>query len=231
MCPVVKDGKALLVRRKKGEKMVVYLIENGYADERTANAMRKVLRGFFVPVAYQQYAYADYPLPIGQGQTISAPSIVAFMTKMLDVQPGMKILEIGAGCGYQSSILAELVGPKGVVYSVERVPEMVELARMNIAKLEYNNITVIYGDGTLGYPDAAPYDRIIVTCGAPQVPQPLIDQLKEGGKMLIPVGQMFWQDLIRVERGKGKEIKQNSILPVTFVPLIGKYGHKEQPLP
>ena len=214
--------------KEENEKMVAYLIENGYADERTANAMRKVLRGLFVPVAYQQYAYADHPLPIGEGQTISAPSIVAFMTKMLNVQPGMKILEIGAGCGYQASILAELVGPKGVVYSVEKVPEMVELARMNITKLGYNNVMVIYGDGTLGYPDVAPYERIIVTCGAPQIPLPLLEQLKESGRMLIPIGQMFGQDLILAEKIEGK-IKQNAILPVIFVPLIGKYGHKEQP--
>lgn len=210
------------------ERMVQYLLAAGYADDRTADAMRKVLRGLFVPVAYQQHAYADYPLPIGQGQTISAPSIVAFMTRMLHAEPGMKVLEIGAGSGYQAAILAELVGPKGMVYTVERVPEMVELARDNIAKTKYDNVKLIYGDGTLGYPDAAPYDRIIVTCGAPQVPQPLIDQLKEGGRMLIPVGAMFWQDLMLVEKIEGK-IMQQAILPVMFVPLIGKYGYAAPP--
>lgn len=211
------------------ERMVQYLLAAGYADIMTADAMRKVLRELFVPAMYEQHAYADYPLPIGQNQTISAPSIVAFMTRMLRAEPGMKILEIGAGSGYQAAILAELVGPKGAVYTIERIPEVMELARTNVAKLKYDNIKLIYGDGTLGYPDAAPYDRIIVTCGAPQIPQPLLEQLKEGGRMLIPVGAMFWQDLMLVEKDEKGTVRQQAILPVMFVPLIGEYGYKEQP--
>lgn len=214
--------------KEDNERMIQHLLGAGYADESTANAMRKVLRGLFVPVAYQQYAYSDYPLPIGQGQTISAPSIVSFMTKHLDVKPGMKILEIGAGSGYQAAILAELVGPKGMIYTVERIPEVIETARSNLAKLKHKNIRIIYGDGTHGYPDAAPYDRILVACGAPKIPQPLLDQLKESGRMLIPIGQMFWQDLVFVQK-IGGEIKQQAILPVMFVPLIGEFGFKEAP--
>jgi protein-L-isoaspartate(D-aspartate) O-methyltransferase len=213
---------------EENAKMVEYLLAFGYADQKTADAMRKVPRELFVPPMYREQAYADYPLPIGYDQTISAPSIVAFMTRMLHVERGMKILEIGAGSGYQAAILAELVGEGGYIYTIERIPEIIEIAKTNLSKLKYRNISVIYGDGTLGHIDAAPYDRIIVTCGAPQIPQPLLDQLKDGGRMLIPVGAMFWQDLMLIEKIDGK-IRQQPILPVMFVPLIGKYGYKEYP--
>lgn len=211
----------------ENEKMVQYLLENGYADERTASAMRKVLREFFIPDIYKQHAYVDSPLPIGAGQTISAPSIVAIMTTKLEVKPGMKILEVGAGSGYQAAILCELVGESGKVYTIERVPELIEQARMNISKIGYKNIEIIYGDGTLGYKEASPYDRIIVTAGAPRVPPPLIEQLKMGGKMIIPVGALYWQDLVLLEKSESG-IEEKNLLPVMFVPLIGEYGYKSE---
>ena len=207
--------------------MIKYLVENGYADERVANAMKRVPRILFVPEIYKQHAYADSPLPISGGQTISAPSIVALMTTQLDVKENMKVLEIGAGSGYQTAIIAELIGPNGIIYSVERIPELIELSKRNIESLGFKNVRIIYGDGTLGYKDGAPYDRIIVTAGAPQIPPPLLEQLKVNGKMIIPVGPMFWQDLLLIEKTEKNEIKETKLLPVMFVPLVGKYGYKE----
>lgn len=210
---------------ERNEEMIELLLSQGYADERVAAAMRKVPRELFVPEEYARSAYSDTPLPIGFGQTISAPSIVAFMTKMLDAQEGMKVLEIGSGSGYQAAILAELVGFSGVVYTVERIPQLIEFARKNVEKLGCSNIKFIEGDGTKGYPQEAPYDRIIVTAASPSIPQPLIDQLKENGKMLIPVGSRIFQDLELVLK-KGKEIESSTLMPVVFVPLIGEFGYR-----
>jgi protein-L-isoaspartate(D-aspartate) O-methyltransferase len=207
------------------EEMLELLLGQGYADEKVANAMRKVPREFFVPPDYARNAYFDAPLPIGFGQTISAPSIVAFMSKFLDVQEGMKILEIGSGSGYQAAILAELAGNSGVVYTVERIQELIQLARGNIEKLSITNVKFIEGDGTKGYLPEAPYDRIIVTAASPSIPQPLIDQLKDGGKLLIPVGSRMFQDLELVVK-IGKEIEVSNLMPVVFVPLIGEFGYR-----
>ena len=210
---------------KTNGEMVAYLLGAGYADARVADAMLSVDRGRFVPPGYQEHAYEDYPLPIGAGQTISAPSIVAIMSRELDVRPGMKILEVGAGSGYQAAILAWLAGAKGRVVSVERLSEVAELAKRNLAQFNFANLEVAYGDGTKGYPQEAPYDRIIVTAAAPSIPKPLIEQLKDGGRMLIPVGPSIWQDLILVEK-RGGAVSQKSILPVMFVPLVGEYGFR-----
>jgi len=209
----------------KNEEMIELLLAQGYADERVAAAMRKVPREVFVPDEYARNAYSDTPLPIGFGQTISAPSIVAFMSKSLDVKEGMKILEVGSGSGYQAAILAELVGGSGVVYTVERIPQLIEFAKKNTEKLGYTNIRFIEGDGTRGHPPEAPYDRIIVTAASPSIPQPLIEQLKEEGKMLIPVGSRMFQDLELVVK-IGKEIQVSNLLPVVFVPLVGEFGYK-----
>jgi protein-L-isoaspartate(D-aspartate) O-methyltransferase len=209
----------------KNEEMIELLLAQGYADERVAAAMRKVPREVFVPDEYARNAYSDTPLPIGFGQTISAPSIVAFMSKSLDVKEGMKILEVGSGSGYQAAILAELVGGSGVVYTVERIPQLIEFAKKNTEKLGYTNIRFIEGDGTRGHPPEAPYDRIIVTAASPSIPQPLIEQLKEEGKMVIPVGSRMFQDLELVVK-IGKEIQVSNLLPVVFVPLVGEFGYK-----
>jgi len=210
---------------QSNEEMVAYLLEQGYADERVANAMRKIDRAIFVSKEYERYAYADTPLPIGKDQTISAPGVVAFMSKSLDAREGMKILEVGSGSGYQAAILAELVGGKGRVYTVERILELVMLARSNIAKLGYKNVEFIHGDGTKGYKEKAPFDRVIVTAAAPSIPPPLVEQLVDGGRLLIPVGNKFWQDLQLVER-YGKKTKITNIMPVVFVPLVGEFGHR-----
>ena len=208
------------------KRMIKYLLHSDFIDEKIADVFRKVKRGEFVPSIHKKYAYADNPLPIGKGQTISAPSIVGFMTKMLDVKEGMKILEVGSGSGWQCAILAEIVGKEGKIFTVERISELVKEAKDKVEKIGYKNVEFVYGDGTLGHKKNAPYDRIIVTAAAPEIPPPLIEQLKSGGKLIIPVGPLFWQDLILVE--KNKEIKKKSLMPVMFVPLIGKYGHKER---
>ena len=207
------------------EEMIELLFGQGYADDRVAEAMKKVPREIFVQQDYVKSAYSDTPLPIWLGQTISAPSIVAFMSKSLDVHEGMKILEIGSGSGYQAAILAELTGNIGVVYTVERIPELIALAKGNVEKLGFTNIKFIEGDGTKGYPQEAPYDRIIVTAASPSIPQPLIDQLKDEGKMLIPVGSRMFQDLELVVKIR-KEVETSNLMPVVFVPLIGEFGYK-----
>jgi protein-L-isoaspartate(D-aspartate) O-methyltransferase len=147
------------------------------------------------------------------------------MSKSLDVRKGMKILEVGSGSGYQAAILAELVGANGKIYTVERIIELVMLARSNTSKLGYKNIEFIHGDGTKGYEEKAPFDRIIVTAAAPSIPPPLLDQLIDGGKLIIPVGNKFWQDLQLVEK-YGKETRITNIMPVVFVPLLGEFGYK-----
>jgi protein-L-isoaspartate(D-aspartate) O-methyltransferase len=205
--------------------MIQLLYAQGYADDRVAKAMEKAPRELFVASDYVRSAYSDTPLPIGFGQTISAPSIVAFMSKSLDVQEGMKILEIGSGSGYQAAILAELTGSSGAVYTIERIPELIELAKANVEKLGYANLKFIEGDGTKGHAEEAPYDRIIVTAASPSVPQPLIDQLKDEGKLLIPVGSRIFQDLELVVKTRFGEETSN-LMPVVFVPLIGEFGYK-----
>lgn len=190
-------------------------------SERVLDAMKKVPRHLFVPPPYRAQAYADHPLPIGEDQTISAPHMVAMMCDLLDLLNGMIVLEIGAGCGYHAAIMAELVGEDGHVYTMDRLSSLVNSASENLRKAGYSNVTVLLGDGTLGIPDHAPYDRISVACAAPDVPPPLIDQLKSGGKMVIPIGRHF-QELYLVEKING--IMKNEKGGVIFVPLIGKYG-------
>jgi len=192
-------------------------------SERVVEAMRKVPRHKFVPVEFRNHAYTDCPLPIGRNQTISAPHMVAVMCDLLDLQNGMKVLEVGAGCGYHAAVMAELVG-KGHVYAIERWKSLAEMARKNLRSTGYKNVTIIEGDGTLGYPRHAPYERISVACSAPDVPPPLLKQLKKNGKIVIPLGRYF-QELYLIEKKNG--IIRNEKGGVMFVPLIGKYGfHK-----
>lgn len=169
----------------------------------------------------ERYAYDDVPLPIGDGQTISAPSMVAVMCDALDIREGMSVLEVGTGLGYHAAVMALLAGP-GKVYTVERVPGLAEKARRLLKELGFGNVDVFLSDGSEGLPLHAPYDRISVACSAPAIPPPLTDQLKEGGKMVIPIGQ-FYQDLILVEKVDGK-VHTSSKGGVAFVPLVGKYG-------
>ena len=198
-------------------------------DGRVAEAMLSVPRELFVPEAYRQLAYDDRPLPIGEGQTISAPSIVARMTELLDVREGHKVLEVGTGSGYQAAVLAMLVGGSGHVWTIERIRSLAEAAEARLRSLGLlGRVTVVVGDGTLGYPPAAPFDRIIVTAAAPSIPQPLVDQLSPGGKLVIPVGSKEEQTLLVVTKEEGG-LRIARDLEVIFVPLIGKYGWPGQP--
>lgn len=194
-------------------------------SEKVIKAMYKVPRELFILPNLRDYAYVDTPLPIGYGQTISAPHMVALMTEVLDPKEGDKVLEVGTGSGYQAAILAEIVGDSGHVYTIEIVKELVEFARENLRRAGYlNRVTVIHGDGTLGYEAEAPYDRIIVTAAAPEIPKPLIDQLKPGGRLVIPVGDLYIQYLTIVTKDLNNNIKVERGTPCVFVPLIGKYG-------
>lgn len=202
------------------------LIESlrNYVSDRVVEAMSRVPRELFVPDELRPMAYEDRPLPIGHGQTISAPHMVAIMCDLLDLHEGMKVLEVGGGCGYHAAVMAELVGPSGHVYSVERIPELVEMARRNLERAGYRNVSMILGDGTLGYSEQAPYDRISVAASAPDIPEPLKEQLRPGGRMVIPVGS-YSQDLLVAT--KNHEIRVERAMGVIFVPLIGEHGFKD----
>jgi len=192
----------------------------GIHDPRVLAVMKEIPRHLFVPPPYDKSAYQDCPLPIGNGQTISQPYIVALMTELLMAQPTDTILEIGTGCGYQAAILSVLVRK---VTTMERIPEVAELARANLTTLGSKNIDVIVGDGTQGYPQKAPYDGIIITAATPSVPRPLLEQLADGGRLVAPVGGREIQELIRI-RKKGGSITEEHHGGVRFVPLIGECG-------
>jgi len=196
------------------------LASRGIHDSRVIEAMRKVPRHLFVDEALQEQAHSDHPLPIGDKQTISQPYIVALMTESLELKGNEKVLEIGTGSGYQSAILAELTSR---VFSVERYPNLAYRANQVLQKLGYKNIIIRVADGTLGWPEEAPFDGIVVTAGAPQIPQPLVDQLAEGGKLVVPVGDRITQDLILVERF-GDRVNRTNLGGVRFVDLVGKCG-------
>ena len=183
-------------------------------------AMGKVPRHRFVPVGQEALACGNYPLPIGHGQTISQPFIVALMTELLQLNKHARVLEIGSGCGYQTAVLAELAGQ---VYSIEIVEPLGRRAADRLMELGYRNAEVRIGDGYAGWPEHAPYDAIIVTAAAPHIPQPLLDQLRGGGRMVIPLGEPYLtQELVVVEKQKmGGLIRSSEILPVSFVPLTG----------
>lgn len=208
------------------DRLILSLLRMGYIDTSEVEAaMRAVPREEFVLQELRDDAYVDAPLPIGSGQTISAPHMVAIMLERLRLRPGMNVLEVGAGSGYHAAAVAELVRPGGHVYTVERLEALAEFARRNLQRAAYSeDVTVVVADGSKGLPEHAPYDRIFVACGAPSVPSPLVDQLAEGGLMLVPVGGMHYQDLIKVEKRDGRLIKTNEGGCV-FVPLVGEHGH------
>jgi protein-L-isoaspartate(D-aspartate) O-methyltransferase len=197
------------------------------------SAMRAVPREEFVPKNLQDYAYVDTPLPIGYGQTISAIHMVAMMCEALNLKPGHKVLEVGAGSGYHAAVVAEIVAPKGAselghVYTIEVIPKLVEFARNNLERTGYSSrVTVCHGDGSKGYPAEAPYDRVFVTAAAPNIPNPLIEQLKPGGLLVIPVGGLhLFQSLLLVEKGLDGKTSVKNLGGVAFVPLVGEYGWK-----
>ncbi len=194
----------------------------GISDPKVLKAFQKVERHRFVLPEYLPKAYEDYPLPIDEGQTISQPYIVAFMTESLDLKPSDKILEIGTGSGYQAAILAEICDS---VFTIEIFPKLGEKASNLFSELGYKNIFSKIGDGYKGWHENAPFEAIIVTCSPTHIPQPLKEQLAEGGRMIIPVGSYPSQSLVLLEKQKGK-IKQKKILPVRFVPMIDDKGKK-----
>jgi protein-L-isoaspartate(D-aspartate) O-methyltransferase len=196
------------------------IISRGIRDSGVIEAMKKVPRHLFVEEALQSQGYSDHPLPIGEKQTISQPYMVALMTEALQLTGKEKVLEIGAGSGYQTAILAEL-GEK--VFSIERIRSLAIRARKLLYELGYFNVEIKIFDGTYGWVEVGPFDAIIVTAGAPDIPQPLIDQLTIGGRLVIPVGDAFVQDLIRVTK-TGEGIKREDLGGCRFVKLIGRYG-------
>ena len=193
----------------------------GRISDRVIQAMARVPREIFVPEHLRSHAYDDTPLPIGNGQTISAPHMVAIMCDLLDLQPEMTVLEVGGGSGYHAAVMAQIIGPKGHVYSVERIHELAERAKKNLDMAGIFNVTMVEGDGSSGLSDHAPYDRISVAATAPAVPEPIKEQLKRGGKLVIPVG-VANQELLLVTRKNGFAIEEK--MAVVFVPLIGEHG-------
>ena len=213
--PLASDESELSRAR---ERMVAEQVEaRGVKSARVLNAMRTVPRHEFVPEAARRDAYGDHPLPIGHGQTISQPYIVGFMTDALGLTGGEKVLEVGTGSGYQSAVLAQMAS---AVYSIEIVAPLAEEARDRMARLGYRNVFVRAGDGYKGWPEAAPFDAIIVTAAAPKVPEPLKAQLKDGGRLVIPVGDSN-QELVVLTR-RGDTFEERRVLPVTFVPMTGE---------
>jgi protein-L-isoaspartate(D-aspartate) O-methyltransferase len=207
-------------------RLVESLKRRGYISTISVEAaMLRVPREEFLPESIRDDAYVDTPLPIGDRQTVSAPHMVAIMVEHLDLRPGMKVLEIGAGSGYHAAVCAEIVGQEGHIYTVERISSLSSFAEANLKKTGYASVvTVIFGDGTKGLPEHAPYDRIFVAAGAPYIPPPLTEQIAEGGRLLVPVGGRFYQDLIRIEK-RGAELKKESLGGCVFVPLIGEHGY------
>jgi protein-L-isoaspartate(D-aspartate) O-methyltransferase len=202
-------------------RMVKTQIEvRGIQNADVLAALQKVERHRFVPEKYVSQAYSDHPLPIGEGQTISQPYIVAFMTEVLNLRRSDKVLEIGTGSGYQAAILGELCDS---VYTIEIVEVLGKRAALLLDDLGYENVQVMVGDGYKGWPEFAPFDAIIVTCSPTQVPQPLQEQLAEGGRMVIPVGDRGTQELVLLTKRDGK-LRQDHILPVRFVPMVDSTG-------
>lgn len=198
------------------KRMIQQLKEYGIEDKKVLAAMNKVPRHNFIPVEYRIDPYGDHPGPIGYGQTISQPYIVAYMTERLALAPGEKILEIGTGSGYQAAVLAEL-GAR--VYSIEIIPELAEHARRVLSQEGFEDVQVLTGDGYKGWPEHAPFDAVIVTCAPTEIPVALVEQLKNGGRMILPLGGRSYQRLV-ICRKRGGEVVVEEDLPVRFVPMV-----------
>lgn len=206
------------------ERMVQLIAARGVKEERVLEALRKVPRHLFV-TGMQTQAYGDHALPIGAAQTISQPYVVARMTELLEVRPDSSVLEIGTGSGYQTAILALLARR---VYSLERIPELAQQAIPRIRQLGMENVKIQVFDGTVGWSEWAPYDRILVTAGAPKVPEPLLDQLAPGGVLVVPEGQMSVQKLVTYRKSARGDLRRREGEDVAFVPLLGRHGWKAQ---
>jgi protein-L-isoaspartate(D-aspartate) O-methyltransferase len=205
---------------KKREDLVLQTIEKrGVTNKAVLKSMRTVKRHLFVPENNVPNAYEDRPLPIGYGQTISQPFIVAYMTEIINPKPEFKVLEIGTGSGYQAAILAEIVKE---VYTIEIIADLGNAAAARLKKLGYHNVNVNVTDGYFGWPEHGPYDAIIVTAAAEFVPPPLLDQLKEGGKIVIPIGSPFMNQMLMLVEKNGKKVTTKNLMPVVFVPFTRK---------
>ncbi|MDH4209589.1 MAG: protein-L-isoaspartate(D-aspartate) O-methyltransferase [Anaerolineae bacterium] len=218
-----KSTKSTDYDQARARMVADQLVARGISDERVLEAMRKIPRHLFVPESRRSQAYHDRPLSIGYGQTISQPYIVAFMTASLELTGEEKVLEIGTGSGYQTAILCQLARH---VISIECIDELADSARKTLANLGYDTVEVILGDGSAGLPEEAPFDAIMFTAAAPEVPWPLRQQLAAGGQLVGPVGSRYDQTLVRLRR-RGADWKRDVLGPVIFVPLIGKHGWQE----
>jgi len=206
------------------QDLAEYWIRNGVIkDNRVIKAFMDIKRELFVPEEYKLHAYGDYPVTIPGGQTISQPTTVLLMTEALDIKHGNKVLEVGAGSGYQAAILSKLVENKGKIITTEIISELIDYANANLKKARIKNVKIIHTDGSQGYEKEAPYDRIIVTAACPKIPKPLVDQLKEDGLIVAPVGSRYSQQVIKGKKIKGQLITE-SMGEFMFVPLRGKYG-------
>lgn len=214
------------LERRRDRMIENHLKARGIKDP-VLGAMRQVPREAFVPEEMIEFAYEDSPLPIGEGQTISQPYIVAAMTQQLELSKGDRVLEIGTGSGYAAAILSRIAAE---VFTIERHKRLIKAAEKRFRRLGYDNIHIRHGDGSLGWAEHAPYDAIVVTAGSPDVPQPLKDQLAVGGRMVIPIGSTRQrQKLLRVQRKSQNDYQQEDIIPVRFVPLVGAAGWKKRP--
>lgn len=218
------------------EKLIDNLVREGILRSPTViNAMRALPRADFLPENMQPYSAEDTPLPIGFGQTASAPHMVSIMNEALQLEIGHNVLEVGAGSGWHAATIAEIIAPHeaprtnwGHVYTVEIVQGLADFARKTIMKAGYGDrVTIVSGDGSMGYVEKAPYDRVLVTAAAPSVPEPLLEQLKPSGIMLIPVGSAsLFQNLVKITKGSNGKMKEENLGGVAFVPLTGRYGHQ-----
>ena len=216
-CSSARDGDDAALARAREEMVASQIAARGVRDPRTLAALREVPRHLFVPGESRGQAYADHPIPIGHGQTISQPYIVAFMTEAAGLRGGETVLEVGTGSGYQAAVLARIAAR---VYTIEIVAPLAEASAALLKSLGYANVSVRAGDGYLGWPEAAPFDAILVTAAAPRIPEPLKQQLKDGGRLVLPVGDE-WQELVVVTR-RGDRFEERRVLPVRFVPMTGK---------
>ncbi len=210
----------------ENDRLISYLKAEGVIrTERVERAMRAVDRALFVPSGQSSSAYADHPLPIGCGQTISAPHMVAIMAEELMAVEGQKVLEIGSGSGYHAAVVSRLILPGGKLYSVEVVPKLADIARENVRRAGVQNVEVMEGDGSIGHEKEAPYDRIYYTCAAPKVPDRVMGQVKDGGIVLAVVGPAYsTQRLVRYNISGGK-VKEDPLTYCIFVPLVGELGY------
>ena len=216
----MRDDKEDQFREVRQLMVETQIKRRGVRDPRVLAAMGKIPRHRFVPMQLWEQAYSDYPLPIGENQTISQPYIVALMTETLELTGSEKVLELGTGSGYQAAILAELAAQ---VFTIERLPSLARAAEQILKDLGYTNVEVRVSDGTLGWAEEAPFDGILVTAAAPELPGPLIAQLKDDGRLIAPVGPRGHQILLRVQRKGGRFIEER-LAPVAFVPLLGEHG-------